>query len=63
MMILVRTRKEQILKNKAVLKNIILYLGLAVIVSGYVFNEYLNNLDEVWLYNFGRNLANRAFTL
>lgn len=45
------------MKNKAVLKNILLYLGFFVLVSGYVFVQELNNLDEIWLYNFSRVLA------
>ena len=46
------------LKDKRVAKNILLYLGLVIIVSGHVFTQYLANLDEVWLYNFGRCIAN-----
>lgn len=45
------------MKNKEKLKNILLYLGLFVLVSGSVLVQKINNLDEIWLYNFSRVLA------
>lgn len=42
------------MKDKAFLKNIILLLGLALIVAGNVFVQKFANLDEMWIYNWGR---------
>ena len=39
---------------KEKLKNIGLFLGLVIIVSGNVFIQELANLDEMWVYNFAR---------
>lgn len=49
---------ETNLKNKALLKNILLYFGFALMVSGYIFLQNLNSLDEIWIYNFARCIAN-----
>ena len=54
---------ESKLKYKSIIKNILFYLGLVFIASGYVFVQNLANLDEIWVYNFGRCIADRAFTL
>ncbi len=40
------------------LKNIGLFLGLVIIVSGNVFIQELANLDEMWVYNFARCILN-----
>ncbi len=40
------------------LKNIGLFLGLVIIVSGNVFIQELANLDEMWVYNFARCMLN-----
>ena len=39
---------------KNVLKNILLFIGLMLIASGNVFIQELQNLDEIWIYNFAR---------
>lgn len=44
------------MKNK--LKNIALFIGLMIIVSGHVFIQELANLDEMWVYNFARCILN-----
>lgn len=49
---------ETNLKNKKLLKNILLYLGFALLVMGYIFTKSLNSLDEIWGYNFARGIAN-----
>lgn len=46
------------MKNKQLLKNILIYLGLTLMVSGYIFPQYLDSLDEIWIYNFARGIAN-----
>ncbi len=45
------------MKDKKWLKDILIYLGLAVIVSGNVLNQPLGNLDEAWVYNFARCIS------
>lgn len=45
------------MKNKEKLKNVLLYFGLLILVSGSVLVQKINNLDEIWLYNFSRVLA------
>lgn len=42
------------MKNKFVLKNIVLFIGFIVIASSNVFIQELSNLDEIWIYNFAR---------
>ncbi len=42
------------MKNKFVLKNIVLFVGFIVIASSNVFIQELSNLDEMWIYNFAR---------
>lgn len=42
------------MKLKKTLKNIVLFIGLALIASGNVFMQELQNLDEIWIYNFAR---------
>lgn len=51
------------LKNKKVLKDILIYLGLAIMVSGAVLIQRIGNLDEIWVYNFARGIANRTFAI
>ena len=46
------------MKNKPLIKNILIYLGFAAIISGYVFTQALDSLDEIWVYNFARGIAN-----
>ncbi len=40
------------------LKNIALFAGLVIIVSGNIFIQELLNLDEMWVYNFARCILN-----
>ena len=42
------------MKNKKILKDIFIILGFVVIISGNVFIQEFSNLDEIWIYNFGR---------
>lgn len=51
------------MKDNKLLKNILLYLLFAIIPLGYVFCQTLSNLDEIWVYNFARGIANRTFTI
>ena len=46
------------MKNKQVLKNILIILGFAVIAGGNVFVQQFSNLDEIWIFNFGRCIIN-----
>lgn len=45
------------MKNNKIIKNILLYIGLALMVSGNVIIQNLSNLDEIWVYNFARGIA------
>ena len=42
------------IKRKEVLINILIYLGLILIVLGNVLIQNIGNMDEIWVYNFGR---------
>lgn len=42
------------MKNRKILKNIILFIGFMLIASGNVFVQAFSNLDEIWIYNFAR---------
>lgn len=42
------------MKNNKILKNIILFIGFMLVVSGNVFVQAFSNLDEIWIYNFAR---------
>ena len=46
------------MKDKKVLKEIALIFGFFVIISGNVLTQELSNLDEIWIYNFGRCIFN-----
>ena len=46
------------MKYKSVLINIAIILGFMLIVSANVFIQQLSNLDEIWIYNFGRCIIN-----
>ncbi len=39
---------------KKIPKNLLIFIGLMIIVSGNVFTQELSNLDEMWIYNFSR---------
>lgn len=45
------------MKNKPLMKSILLYLGLALMVSGFIFSQNINSLDEIWIYNFARCIS------
>ena len=47
-----------IMKNKNIFINIAIILGFMLIVSANVFIQPLSNLDEIWIYNFGRCIVN-----
>lgn len=51
------------IENKPMIKNILIYLGLILLVSGGVFVQEISSLDEVWVFNFGRCIANRTITI
>lgn len=42
------------MKNRKILKNIILFIGFMLIASENVFVQAFSNLDEIWIYNFAR---------
>lgn len=42
------------MKDKSILKNILIFIGLMLVVSGNVLIQELSNLDEIWIYNFAR---------
>ena len=44
------------MKNK-VLKNVLIILILFITVASVIIPKELNNLDELWNYNFARNIA------
>ena len=44
-------------KDKFLLKNMLIFLGFVLLASGNVFIQNLANLDEIWIYNFGRCIA------
>lgn len=48
---------ESNLKYKVIVKNVLFYLALVFFASGYVLVQDLANLDEIWVYNFGRCIA------
>ncbi len=38
-------------------QSIFILLGIILIISPIILSNYLNNLDEIWNYNFARNIA------
>ena len=44
------------MKNK-IIKNILIILILFLSVAAVIIPKELNNLDELWNYNFARNIA------
>ena len=46
------------MKCKKILINIAIILGFMLIISSNVFIQQLSNLDEIWIYNFGRCIIN-----
>lgn len=43
---------------KKALKNLAVFCILAIIIAGIILPRELNNLDEIWNFNFARNIAN-----
>ena len=43
---------------KKVLKDLAIFCVLAIIIAGIILPRELNNLDEIWNFNFARNIAN-----
>lgn len=43
---------------KKILKDLAIFCILAIIIAGIILPRELNNLDEVWNFNFARNIAN-----
>lgn len=43
---------------KKALKNLAIFCVLAIIIAGIILPRELNNLDEIWNFNFARNIAN-----
>ena len=39
-------------------QSIIIFIGILLIVSSVILSRPLNDLDEIWNYNFARNIAN-----
>lgn len=35
-----------------------IFIIFFILISGVIFNNYLNNLDELWVFNGARNIAN-----
>ena len=46
------------IRGKLLLKNILIFIGLILLVSGKIFIREFNNLDEIWGFNFARCFAN-----
>lgn len=46
------------MKEKRILKEIAIIIGFMIIVAGNVLTQELSNLDEMWVYNFGRCILN-----
>lgn len=41
-----------------IIKNIMIFLGIMIAVSSVVLTRWLGDLDEIWNFNFARNMAN-----
>ena len=46
------------MKYKRIIINILIIIGFMLIASSNIFIQQLSNLDEMWIYNFGRNIIN-----
>ena len=46
------------MKYKKIFINIAIIIGFMLIISANVFIQQLSNLDEIWIYNFGRCIIN-----
>ena len=45
-------------RKKSILIDILIIMGFICIASGNIFKQQLSNLDEIWIYNFGRCILN-----
>lgn len=43
---------------KKILKDLAIFCILAIIIAGIILPRELNNLDEIWNFNFARNISN-----
>ena len=43
---------------KKILKDLAIFCILEIIIAGIILTRELNNLDEIWNFNFARNIAN-----
>ena len=46
------------MKNKSIIKNIGLYLLILFFIASVILSRDVNNLDEIWNFNFARCMAN-----
>ena len=37
--------------------SILIFIGIILVISPFILSRNLNNLDEIWNYNFARNVA------
>jgi len=51
------------LKEKSKIYDILIYIGFVIVCAGVIIIKLINSLDEVWIFNFARGIANRAFTI
>ena len=45
------------MKNKALIRDICIFIGLILLTSGRIFIREFNNLDEIWVFNNARCFA------
>ena len=45
------------MKYNKLLKNLLIIMGFIIIVSSNVFVQIFSNLDEIWIFNFGKNIV------
>ena len=45
------------MKKKSFMKNLLIYIGLILLVSGRILIREFNNLNEIWGFNFSRCIA------
>lgn len=38
-------------------QSILIFIGILLIISPVILSRQLNNLDEIWNYNFAKNIA------
>ncbi len=45
------------MKSRKIIKDILIFLFLLILIAAIILPRELNNMDEVWIYNFARNVA------